>query len=443
MAKGEEPAEVGQRDSLIYEMVLANMRDGVVTFDLQGTIVTFNRAAGRILGLDPDQVLGLSFAEIFLGEARFDDFNEVMLRAIYENEVTHSRDIVIRNGEQRLDLHVSSSFLHMVEGETQQRFGVIVVFSDVTEQRKRRKLKRLFGEYVDPRIVERILARDEELEQGQEVRMTVLFSDMRDFTGWSERLSPPRLIELLNRFLAAMTDPISAQAGITDKFIGDAIMAFWGPPFTDPAEQAEACCRAVLEQRRQLPALRAALAAEGFALSERLDVASGVATGKVLAGEVGTEHSRGFTVIGDRVNVAARLQSAAKTYGTPIVVCEETRRAAGEAFCFMELDFAALKGREKPERVFALLCSQEDAGPSEADRKAAYAGALQAYRAQDFEGALEQLDGWLQTNPDDPPFVLLLQRARQLRISPPGKHWDGVYRLDLDRDGHRSKGSAV
>ncbi len=155
------------------------------------------------------------------------------MRAIYEHEVTHSRDVVLRDFEKRLDLHVSSSFLHMTKGEAPQRYGVIVVFSDVPEQRKHRKLKRLFGEYVDPRIVECILARDDDLSGGQEVRMTVLFADMRDFTGWSGRLSPSRLIELLNRFLAAMTEPISAQAGITDKFIGDAVMAFWGPPFTE------------------------------------------------------------------------------------------------------------------------------------------------------------------------------------------------------------------
>ncbi len=434
MAEGEAPAEAGQRDSLIYEMVLANMRDGVVTFDLQGSIVTFNSAAGRILGLDPNQVLGLSFAEVFLGEARFDDFNEVVLRAIYENEVTHSRDVVVLEGDKRLDLHVSSSFLHMGEGDEQQRFGVIVVFSDVTEQRKRRKLKRLFGEYVDPRILTRILARDPELEGGQEERMTVLFSDMRDFTGWSERLEPPRLIALLNRFLAAMTDPISAEAGITDKFIGDAIMAFWGPPFTDPEEQAQAACRAILEQRRRLPALRAALAADGYAESDRLDVATGVATGKVLAGEVGTEHSRGFTVIGDRVNVAARLQASAKLYGTPIVVCEETRRAAGDAFCFMELDFTALKGREAPERVFALLCSSEEAGPKEVARVSAYEEALAVYRAQDFCRTAALADRWLGSHPDDRPFLLLKDRAEVLRDELPGEGWDCVFRPNSSGD---------
>ncbi len=429
MAKGEEPAPTEGRDSLIYEMVLANMRDGVVTFDLEGTIVTFNLAAGRILDLDPKQALGLSFAEVFLGEARFEDFNEVVLRAIYEAETTHSQEVVVRDEDRRLDLHVSSSFLLMEDGDQQQRYGVIVVFSDVTEQRKRRKLKRLFGEYVDPRIVERILARDEDLGNGQQARMTVLFSDMRDFTGWSERLSPPRLIDLLNRFLAAMTDPISAESGITDKFIGDAIMAFWGPPFTDPEEQVRAACRAVLEQRRRLPDLRAALAAEGIEDSRRLDVASGLATGQVLAGEVGTEQSRGFTVIGDRVNVAARLQAAAKLYGTAIVVCEETRRAAGEEFCFMELDFAALKGREKPERIFALIASREEAGPAEAARLEAYAAALAAYRARDFAAALTLLAAWLAEQPGDRAAALLHHRAGRLKEAQPGADWDGVYRL--------------
>ena len=425
---GEVP-EIGERrDSLIYEMVLANMRDGVITFDLEGRIVTFNQAAGTILKLDPAEVLGASFAEAFLGEAHLDDFNEVVLKAIYENEVVHSREVVVPLDGQRLDLYVSSSFLHLEEGSERERYGVIVVFSDVTEQRKRRKLKRLFGEYVDPRIVERILARDAELESGQLARMTVFFADMRDFTGWSERLAPARLIEVLNRFLASMTAPIGKHAGITDKFIGDAIMAFWGPPFTDPAEQASASCWAALEQRQRLPELRAALAAEGLADAGRLDLAAGIATGPVIAGEVGTEQSRGFTVIGDRVNVAARLQTAAKTYGTPIVVCEQTREEAGETFCFLELDYAALKGRAKPERVFALLCSGEAAGAAEAARIAAYGAALADYRRQDFAGAARRLTAWLAETPGDAAAQLLLQRARSLEESPPGEAWDGVFR---------------
>ncbi len=154
-----------------------------------------------------------------------------------------------------------------------------------------------------------------------------------------------------------------------------------------------------------------------------------MATGKVLAGEVGTEHSRGFTLIGDRVNVAARLQTAAKLYGTGIAVCEETRRNAGEGFCFMELDFAALRGREKPERVFALLCSQEEAGAEERARKQAYAEALVAYRAQDFGTAIEGLGAWLEMHPDDQAALLLLHRATRLLEAPPGANWDGVYRL--------------
>jgi len=428
MADDRAPELDVRRDSLIYEMVLANMRDGVVTFDLQGRIVTFNRAAGAILKLDPEDVLGLTFAEVFLGEAQFDDFNEVVLKAIYEDEVVHSREVVVLHEGRRLDIHVSSSFLTMGDGETAERYGVIVVFSDVTEQRKRRKLKRLFGEYVDPRIVERILARDPELESGQAARMTVFFADMRDFTGWSERLAPARLIELLNRFLATMTDPIGKHLGITDKYIGDAIMAFWGPPFTDQAEQAAASCWAALEQRQRLPGLRAALAEEGFGETERLDLAAGIATGSVTVGEVGTEQSRGFTVIGDRVNVAARLQTAAKVYGEPIVVCEETRREAGEDFCFLELDFAALKGREKPERVFALLGAAADTSDETAARVEAYARALALYRARDFAGAAAQLESMLARRPEDRAARLLLLRSEVLKARDLPEDWDGVFR---------------
>ncbi|MEO1192679.1 MAG: adenylate/guanylate cyclase domain-containing protein [Pseudomonadota bacterium] len=432
-----EQIDKDTRESLIYEMVLANMRDGVVTFDLQGRIVTFNQAAGDILNIAPDEALGLTFAEVFLGEEAFDDFNEVVLKAIYEDEVTHSRDVVIWQGEesgdtglQRRDLHVSSSFLHLDAGQDAERYGVIVVFSDVTEQRKRRKLKRLFGAYVDPRIVERILAGPAELEGGQEARMTVLFSDMRDFTGWSERLTPGALIALVNRFLAALTAPISEEAGITDKFIGDAIMAFWGPPFTDPQEQADACCRAVLGQRRCLLDLRAELEREGVPGAKTLDFSSGIATGPVFAGEIGPVDARSYTVLGDRVNVAARLQSAAKLYGVPIVVCEETWRKAGGAFRFLELDYAALKGRQKPERIFALLGpkdSGEDLDAEEA-RLDCYAAALEAYRAQDFSVAEATCRAWLEQSPEDRAVALLLSRSRHLQAHPPGSAWDGVFR---------------
>ena len=411
-------------DGRIYEMILAHMRDGVVTIDLQGRIITFNAAAGQILGYDPASVVGQPYAEIFLGEEAFDAFNEVVLKAIYEAETTHSQEVVIQRGGARADLYVSSSFLKRGESD---RSGVIVVFTDVSEQRKRRKIKRLFGEYVDPRIVEQILARAGGVEeQGRREVMTVAFTDMRNFTGWSEALSPDALIAMLNRFLGEMTRPISAAGGITDKFIGDAIMACWGPPYSEAGRHAADACHAMLDQRRRLPGLRQALAAMGFDFAPRIDASAGVATGEVVAGDIGTEGSRSFTVIGNTVNVAARLQGAAKTYGAPIVVSEATRAAAGDAFLFRELDMLRLKGRRTPERIFALLDEPGVVGETERRLVERYDSALVAYRAGDWGAGEAAFAACLEIAPDDVAAAVMRRRCLALAQHPPAG-WDGIW----------------
>lgn len=420
-------------DSQIYEKILAHMRDGVVTVDLQGRIITFNAAAGQILGCDAEAAVGQLYAEIFFGDEAFDAFNEVVLKAIYEAETTHSQEIAIHRAGQRADLYVSSSFLRLAEGEggdegaAEGRSGVIVVFTDVSEQRKRRKIKRLFGEYVDPRIVEQILARAGGVEEtGRREVMTVAFTDMRNFTGWSEALSPDALIALLNRFLGEMTGPVSAAGGITDKFIGDAVMACWGPPYSPAERHAADSCHAMLEQRRRLPALRQALAEAGYDFAARIDAAAGVATGEVVAGDIGAEGARNFTVIGNTVNVAARLQGAAKTYGNPIVASEATRLAAGEAFVFRELDTLRLKGKRQPERIFALLEEPEAVGRAQRDLIARYEAALAPYRAGDWTAAERAFAACLALAPEDAAAALMLRRCRALAARPPAR-WDGVW----------------
>ncbi len=423
---GRMRMKLARSDSRIYEKILAHMRDGVVTIDLQGRIITFNEAAGQILGKDAWAAVGQPYAEIFLGEESFDAFNEVVLKAIYEAETTHSQEVAIQRGEERADLYVSSSFLKLGEGDS-DRSGVIVVFTDVSEQRKRRKIKRLFGEYVDPRIVDQILARAGGVEEkGRREVMSVAFTDMRNFTGWSEALSPDALIAMLNRFLAEMTRPISAAGGITDKFIGDAIMACWGPPYNDGGRHAADACLAMLEQRRRLPDLRQALAGMGFDFAQRIDAAAGVATGEVVAGDIGTEGSRNFTVIGNTVNVAARLQGAAKTYGAPIVVSEATWAAAGDAFVFRELDTLRLKGRRTPERIFALV--EEPAAVSDGQRRLfeTYARALVPYRAGDWAAAEAGFAACLDLAADDVAAAVMRRRCQVLAQHPPAG-WDGIW----------------
>lgn len=412
---GARVAGIEELGGLVYETILANMRDGVMTIDLNGRVITFNAAAGRILGRDPAETIGQSFGEAFLIEPSLDDFNEVVLKAVYENETIHSRNITIRAEGREIDLHVASSFLMVErEGGGRDRHGVIVVFSDTTEERKRRKIKRLFGEYIDPRIVERILARGALDEQrGRRERMTISFSDLRGFTGWSERLDPERLVDLVNRFLSAMTASIGAAGGLTDKFIGDAVMACWGPPFSDPSSQALDACHAAMLQVEQLPELRARVQVSGIPEPERVDVSIGVATGEVVAGDIGSEQSRNFTVIGNAVNVAARLQSLAGHYGQRILVAADTRRGAEELFVFREIDRIPLRGRRTVDPVHALLGRRGEVDDRTIEIAAIHEAGVAAVAAGAAAEAQRHFERCLTIDPQDRPAHVLLHRCRE------------------------------
>lgn len=418
-----------RRDALISERILESMRDGVVTIDLSGGILTFNAAAGRILQKDPSDVVGRSFGEIFLTEESFDDFNEVVFKAVYDAETTHSIEVTLAVGRQEVNLLVSSSFLmaHDKDGN-EQRLGVVVVFSDITEERKRRKIKRLFGAYIDPRIVERILARGQiEGTSSRREDMTISFVDMRDFTGWTERLEPDRLIDLLNRYLAAMTRPIGAAGGITDKYIGDAVMACWGPPFTDADTQAIDACTAALGQYEALVDLRAELAEAGFPGSERMDAVVGVATGKVISGDVGPEASRNYTVTGHAVNLAARLQEAAKTLGHPIIVSQEAAVRVGDRLVFREIDRIVPRGSRHAESVFALLGRPGEVSATACQIVELHGQGLAAMYARDWATAAARFEACLAIDPSDHSAAVMARRVAHYADVPPPDDWDGVW----------------
>jgi len=350
------------RSAPLYENILANMADGVISLDLDGHVTTFNASAGRILGLDPESVVGRPYAAVFFEEAGFDDFNELVLNAIYESATTHSRQVLIGVGGEERWLLMSTTFLRAGAQMHQAKLGVIVVFSDITEQHRRERVEKLFGAYVDPRIVERLIRRGEVSADGVRQVMTVLFCDLQGFTRIVERLDAEQLIAFVNLYLSIMSEPVARNAGVTDKYIGDTIMAFWGPPFTDPESHARQACAAALGQRKALGRFRAeAQALLGAALGDApIEMRCGIATGEVVAGDVGPPQSRNFTVIGDTVNVAARLEAAGKELGARILVSEGTWAAARSHFAFRELAEIPLRGRQRPERVYELLDRRAD-----------------------------------------------------------------------------------
>ena len=266
-------------------------------------------------------------------------------------------------------------------------------------------------------------------DRGERQVMTVFFSDLQDFTRLCEGLTPDAAVRFLNRYFSLMSEVIRTQQGIVDKYIGDSVMAFWGPPFTDPADHARLGCIAALEQLARMEAFRAWLP-EMFGTREGLPVVNvrmGIASGEVTVGNIGSETSRGYTVIGDIVNLASRLEQANKFYGTRILVSEGTRDLAGDTLAFREIDSLRVAGKLEPVRVYELLGLAADMSDPDQQRVQAYEAGLARYRAQDWDAAEAAFRECLAKTPGDRPSQVMLERIAAFRQAPPETGWDGVW----------------
>jgi adenylate cyclase len=241
--------------------------------------------------------------------------------------------------------------------------------------------------------------------------MTIMFCDLEGFTQLAEGLAADQLIRFVNIYLTLMSEPVARHGGVTDKYIGDAIMAFWGPPFTDRNSHAVQACRAALDQRNRLDELRRQVAVEiGPELDvSRIDMRCGVATGEVVAGSVGPRQSRNYTVIGDPVNVA-RLEAANKQLGVRILVSEDTWHDAQSEFEFRELDRLALRGRSREERVFELLGVRGGVADARIALRDRFEAGLVAQRRGDLAAARGAFAECVSLAPDDRPSRLMLER---------------------------------
>jgi PAS domain S-box-containing protein len=419
-------AENWARDAAIYERILAQMGDGVVTVDLDGRIITFNPAAGALLDVAGEEAIGRSYGELMIADPRFDALNELVLKAIYESEVTHSAEIELGEAAGARNLVAGTTFLRGRGGE---RIGVIVVLRDVTAERQRQRLTQLFGAYLDPRVVERVVSREAELDDGARQQMTVSFVDLEGFSGLGERLDPSQLVRFLSVFLTLMARPIGESGGVTDKYIGDAVMAFWGPPFTEPEAHAPGACTAALGQRARLPELVSGAARElgpEIALPA-LNIRCGIATGEMIAGNVGPREARRYTVVGDTVNLASRLESANKELGTRILVSSRTRELAQASHEFRALDAIRVRGRERPEPVYELLAEAGSLEAAQARLRDRFEAALEAYADRDWRTALDGFLACRELSPEDGPSRVMAARARQLLERAPPESWDGTW----------------
>jgi adenylate cyclase len=273
-----------------------------------------------------------------------------------------------------------------------------------------------FRKYIPADLVRTLLREGVEPRPGGSIRtLTVMFADIAGFTGLSERLGD-QIIPLLSRYLDTMSREVSGHGGTIDKFIGDAVMAFWGAPAANPDHAVDACRAALACQR--------ALRASGFAddQGQPVKVRIGINSGDMLVGNIGSEFRLNYTVIGDAVNVASRLEGANKEYGTEIIIGEETRRLAGNRIHVRELDRLVVYGRAGGLAIYELL-DMAETGPAPPRWAVLYESALAAYRARDFVRATGLFQEVLAAHGSDRPAQIMLERCREFRQSPPSQDW--------------------
>lgn len=302
----------------------------------------------------------------------------------------------------------------------------------VGELRVKAQIREVFGRYVDPRIVSGLIDRPELTDpKGSRRRMTILFCDMQGFTSFSEGMTPAGLVNVLNRYLTVISDPVHRNDGIIDKYIGDALMAFWGPPFTGVDEQARFACYAALEQMARMPSFQEELP-DLIGMRHgvpKIAVRVGIATGEVVVGNIGSESTRSYTVIGDTVNLASRLEGASKAYGTRILINEAAQNLAADAIETREIDSVLVVGKSEPERIFELLGRKGEITADMRELRDTYAAALGHYRVQEWEAAAGGFRNCLAINPDDGPSKTFLARVAHFRDQPPSDDWAGVWSL--------------
>lgn len=337
--------------SHIYEHILGSMDNGVIVVNFEGTIIVFNQAAERILGLDAKQVLHRPYLEVFFEFEGNDEFNDALIDIISARRTMVQIEArFLCNGVQSVPLSITGSLL---KDDTGESYGAVLVFSDLSEIKRRQFLQEAFGRYVTKQVVDLVLNNSETtILDADEREASILFADIRDFTEITETLLPTDLVGLLREYFPLMVEATLKYQGTVDKFIGDAIMSVFGAPIRLP-NHAELAVRTGLEMLSLVEKFNESRRQRGYTYPQ-VRIGIGISTGKVLVGNIGSEERLEYTAIGDTVNLAARLEGLNKDYGTQMIVNEATYAQVEPIVVGRELGRVQVKGKKQIVRVFEI-----------------------------------------------------------------------------------------
>lgn len=393
------------------ENVLRSLTNGVITLDLGFNVVKINDTAARLLGVDPERVLGASALHLFDGANLW--VRRLVHKAARTRQAEHALDAALYALDGGITAaNVVASPLSTPDGDV---FGFAVVIEDITTEMR---LRSTMARYMTREVAEQVLARGEDALGGRAQEVSILFADIANFTTLAERLGPQGTVALLNEYFSDMVEVVFAHEGILDKYIGDAIMAVYGAPLAS-SYHADNAVRSAIHMLRKLAGFNAGREARG---ELPLDVRIGINSGTVVAGNIGSARRMDYTVVGDSVNLASRLEAANKTYGTRILVSGSTVALLREAPPLREIDALRVRGRASPVAVYAV-----DPVPLTDAARRHYARGLEAYRRADWKAAVDAFDALLALAPDDGPGQVMRARALSFAGHPPPTDWDGVY----------------
>ncbi len=304
-------------------------------------------------------------------------------------------------------------------------YTALTAFHYLSEQRERKRIKGTFRQYVAPLVVDEMLKKPGELKLGGEEKvLTVLFSDLEGFTSHSERYTPREMVDMLAEYYNCVTEEVFRHQGTLKEYVGDELMAIFGAPL-EHVDHAERACEAALAMRER----RLSLAAEwGPSGRPMLHARTGINSGPMLVGNLGSRYRFAYGVLGDQVNLASRLEGLNKVYGTDILVGENTARVVASRFLLREIDMVRVKGRKQAVTIYELMGKAETSVSPELEKAlAAYAAGLQAYRQRAWREALELFNEAVAVRPSDGASRTMIGRCETYLRTPCPDDWDGVF----------------
>ncbi len=398
------------------ESMLQSMSNGVITLNEDGKIVTCNEAGHSIMKVSEADILEKQAEDFFIYS------NAWVLERLHRVEETQYPDIIM-DGELEFDgetLSVNLTVLPLISGD-QKKLGSMIMIEDISSEKR---MKSTMSRYMDPGLADQLLGGGEDILGGLSTAATVLFSDIRSFTTMTEELGAQGTVSLLNEYFTIMVECIQHEGGMLDKFIGDALMAAFGVPIAHDDDEDRAM-RAAISMMRALNNWNEARTTEG---KKPVTIGIGLNTDTIVSGNIGSPKRMDYTMIGDGVNLAARLESACKHYHSHILISEYTQKKLRGTYRLRELDQVVVKGKNEPVGIYQVLdYHSNESFPNMMDVVNHFRQGLDLYREGSWDKAIDSFNEALKLNKDDTVSQMYIERCGYLKENPPEGEWNGVW----------------